>query len=745
MDIVFSGGNADQQALWREALENLLNLPLDALPLTQHVSFVGPSEVDPAETASTPFAATYWAVGAGEGEVKVRNDAPGFGDDDAGLIGEAQGMGLTYDARRHFHETAAHETGHCVFAVLPEEIRLKIAGLLGAKTITNEELYPPDAPWTDRVGEAIAETFKEAFLPSGYRVFPNRTNIRLSYARYPLFRRLVREGIRFIAGVARLGIAVPDYDNYAPYRADPVRVGGSARGVVNVVGVDGNPIDVFPEQETEPYKYLIARSEGHLPWSAKLDDEPYLDGEQGLFSPYAAAAPDPEKGIPGRAFYWAYSDTREPTVSSDRLTDGLLLKPGTQIEGSFFLPSSREFYREAQNATDELLGVVDERRVLEGEVEPIWVKEDWSSNSPFRFEWLERGARAMILFTYWDPAFEAWVFWPGRAQLNNFSGAIVGANWSNFGTGEGWSINRFGAAEGMALSTAEDGQLEEDHDSIGPVKRFDVASSVPEGAPTIETCNGPMVKVRIMAEVNLAKDPDMGATGFYWNYEKVIWPLLPSFVITEPGDDCGAAPIGLPSGKAEAAGRGGGKVNARQRIQGHHGGAVSGSPLPPIVAATGSGCTPRTFMVPALGGGTVDAWRPGGQAVDHNGGSSTHWFSEVPIVDTVAFATGQHRMSWFIPYPPDTVTAMQIEDRWQGSVVGFTALLRFHIDVIARSYTITTLGEFIDAMWPVKEVDFGPDGVTLTVESGEANQTIAYGTKIEGDGDSAAIGRLFCL
>jgi hypothetical protein len=225
MEIVFSGGTAEQWALWREALENLLNLPLGALPLTQHVAFVNPASVDPAETASTPFAATYWEPEALEGEVKVRNDAPGFGNDDAGLIAEAQSMGLTYDARRHFHETAAHETGHCVFAALPEEFRLRIAGLLGAKTIATKELFPASAEWKDRIGEAIAETFKEAFLPSRFRVFPARTSIRLTYARYPLFRLLVREGL-----AARGGEIIP-----------PVEEGNSALSVPSGVAEAAGP------------------------------------------------------------------------------------------------------------------------------------------------------------------------------------------------------------------------------------------------------------------------------------------------------------------------------------------------------------------------------------------------------------------------------------------------------------------------------------------------------------------------
>lgn len=194
MDIKFEGANKEQEELWLFAIEHLLNLPRAAIPLSVMIPFVNSSGFE-GNTEGTPFAETLWDYGADAGEIRVRKDAPGFGDSDAGLIAEASSMGLTYDARLHFHETAAHETGHAIFAAIGHEYRLQIAQLFGAQSDSKEELQPAGKEWKDRIGEAIAETFKEAFLPSRYRVFPNRTNIKLSYSKFPTFRRFIREGL----------------------------------------------------------------------------------------------------------------------------------------------------------------------------------------------------------------------------------------------------------------------------------------------------------------------------------------------------------------------------------------------------------------------------------------------------------------------------------------------------------------------------------------------------------------------
>lgn len=191
MNLVFTNGSTAQKKAWSAAYGYLLNLPKDAIPLAMTVTFKPPSEVQ----EQTAFAETYWNYDSTSGDVWVRNDAPGFADLDASLIAEATASGLNYNAHQHFNETAVHELGHAVFAAIPHDFRVQIAQLFGAESDSSTDLNPPGSDWHDRIQEGIADTFKEAFLPARYRVFPNRTNRKISYADFPRFRRLIREGL----------------------------------------------------------------------------------------------------------------------------------------------------------------------------------------------------------------------------------------------------------------------------------------------------------------------------------------------------------------------------------------------------------------------------------------------------------------------------------------------------------------------------------------------------------------------
>lgn len=199
MDYIFTNGTDVQKQLWLQAASFLRSLPGDAMPLVITVSFNPPSEI-----GQTNFAETITTLGDANSVTKVRNDAPGFGGLDASLIAEAASRGLKYDAHRHFNETAIHELGHSVFASLPSDTRLAILALFGIATDSPDALHPPGSDWHDQPGEAIADTFKEAFLPAQHRVFPNRTNIHLPYSLYPEFRRLIRTALPEVENTGEL-------------------------------------------------------------------------------------------------------------------------------------------------------------------------------------------------------------------------------------------------------------------------------------------------------------------------------------------------------------------------------------------------------------------------------------------------------------------------------------------------------------------------------------------------------------
>lgn len=187
----FVNGSDAQKEHWRLGPSLMHNLTVESLLVAVTVEFVPYSELE-----DTSFLAeTFWTVGDSSSETKVRLDYPIFGGGDGkleSLEAEAAKWGLEYNGLLHANETPVHELGHSIFAALPEPDRLAIARLFGADSTDQDELAPPGSVWEDRIAEGIAETFKEAFLPARYRVFPNRTNRRISYKDFPEFRRHIR-------------------------------------------------------------------------------------------------------------------------------------------------------------------------------------------------------------------------------------------------------------------------------------------------------------------------------------------------------------------------------------------------------------------------------------------------------------------------------------------------------------------------------------------------------------------------
>lgn len=196
MEYTFANGSGQQQERWREAISHLLSFPAEALPNAIKVEFVDPSSIPGGHTS---LAATTWSYGSPNASTLVRNDAPGFGDQRATLEALAASMGIPFSIEKFYMETAAHELGHALFASLPEGSRVAIAQLFGAGSDDIGELTAGSV-WQDQIIEGIAETFKEAFLPRRYRVFPNRTNRSIPYHKFAEFRSLFRDGVPEIAG-----------------------------------------------------------------------------------------------------------------------------------------------------------------------------------------------------------------------------------------------------------------------------------------------------------------------------------------------------------------------------------------------------------------------------------------------------------------------------------------------------------------------------------------------------------------
>lgn len=217
----FSNGTTLQKERWREGPGHLMNLDVQALPTQVSVEFVPPGDLDD----TSYLAETFFTYDDESATTKVRNDYPAFGEGDGkleSLEAEAAGMGLVYNSDKHSLETPVHELGHAVFAGLPHSIRLQVCELFGADTDDLDVLSPPGSVWEDRIIEGIAETFKEAFLPAQFRVFPNRTNQKISYKDYPQFRNFFRltagSGFSYVYGSDSFRVDLSKYGLVAlPY------------------------------------------------------------------------------------------------------------------------------------------------------------------------------------------------------------------------------------------------------------------------------------------------------------------------------------------------------------------------------------------------------------------------------------------------------------------------------------------------------------------------------------------------
>lgn len=186
----FLSGSELQIGRYQEGPSHMLHLPVDDLPVAIDVEFVEPSVIPEGNLAETWF--SYDNLDSLQ---QVRWDYPGFGEGDGKLEtleALAHRMGLKYNSDKHSMENAVHELGHSLFAAMSQPLRLAVCALFHCPTDDLAVINNPEQAWANRIAEGIAETFKEAFLPSKYRVFPNRTNRHIGYKYYPEFRRIFR-------------------------------------------------------------------------------------------------------------------------------------------------------------------------------------------------------------------------------------------------------------------------------------------------------------------------------------------------------------------------------------------------------------------------------------------------------------------------------------------------------------------------------------------------------------------------
>jgi hypothetical protein len=94
-----------------------------------------------------------------------------------------------------FQESIAHEIAHVItFAWIgdTEGDREDLVAMFWKEGAQGqlEDWNPLDKPWADRIQEAVAEFWKDLYLPT--RVFDNRTNWKMSRASYPDFMDIIR-------------------------------------------------------------------------------------------------------------------------------------------------------------------------------------------------------------------------------------------------------------------------------------------------------------------------------------------------------------------------------------------------------------------------------------------------------------------------------------------------------------------------------------------------------------------------
>lgn len=506
MNLTFVNGNAIQQAACRTVAHNLLNLPFDAIFLTHKVEFTA----DPLPSSHSEFAVTDWTYGDTEPFTKIASVAPAWPEPWRGV--------------KFLQEVYAHELGHGLFASLPEEARIAIAAMFGADSDDIEELQPDGSDWEDRIMEGIAETFKDAFLPRRFRRYPNRTNRHIPISKYPEFRSLWRGGIEQVGGA---GINVPAYslDVYRQYKVPALT-------------------QVYkPEPLNELFfggTFFTGNNNGGLYQQIEGWEPPLEHVDNTLYKQYKAAA----------------------------ATEVLMVPHGTHFEGSIVLPQDIAFFGPSTDHGPGAFGAHQGEAGYAGTFTWEQIHNNPELEDPFgQFEY-PFGDRMLgivaadIWFTYWKPSTATWVCWDYR------SGSIIGFEPQyKFGNPHpsfpGTTFEHTGCWIIMKGDGRNFGVINEGDQWSIPIGTISLGSNVPSIAPTISTCGGDLVQVRIFSKVTLktaVSNQDSLAT---------IQSRLPSFTIDRKARPCKGSEIILPEGSLIPGGARRGEHPSGRPVCGH--------------------------------------------------------------------------------------------------------------------------------------------------------------------------------
>lgn len=336
MQVLFFDQNTPEQAQGFIAAQQALRLDTDIWPIQVDVYF----DQDPDPSQIDEFAVTNTLAGD-HYELRFRNDAPHFQN------GPAAGH---FDRARFYAETVAHELGHVFTFALNDEALALVAKLFNTEP-TDEAMFPASKVWADRPGEAIAETFKDAFMGQRHREWPNRTNIQLRYPYLPLFRAIYRNAVtedmlRDAEDMA--GVPEGSFGSVPPGTIGSGGVASFTYGDSSHPGGLGPPLDGFIHKmadREEVFMHLPAHRPGMGIWLYIDESDRWVQkrnpdnpGFQAFWQntvstfPFFVSIDDPSEADPWAVFvqYWTGSGVGIFTCDVVEPPEGGVVELGTQ-------------------------------------------------------------------------------------------------------------------------------------------------------------------------------------------------------------------------------------------------------------------------------------------------------------------------------------------------------------------------------------------------------------------------------